>query len=201
MNKKAKDNGVAGYVRVSTRQQNGRMQEDAIAQWAQAKGIEVTLYRDKATGKNMDRPGWTKLEAAVRQGKVRQIVVWKLDRLGRTVSGLAKLFDDLRDRDVKLVSLTEGMDLSSPMGKLVGNVLASIAEFETELRGERVASGQAAARKRGKRWGGSRKGWTKLSAEQVQTIRKLHTGGTSKRSIAKMLGLSWPTIHKVCEVA
>ena len=188
---------VAGYVRVSSRQQNQQMQEDAIAAWGKVNGVTVKLYRDKATGKTMDRPGWTKLEAAIQAGKVKTLVTWKLDRLGRTVSGLVKLFADLRGRGVKLVSITEGFDLSTPMGRLVANIMASMAEYETELRGERVMGGQDAARKRGKRWGGSVKGWSKLSDEQVRSIRKLHKDGESKRSIARTMKLSWPTIHKV----
>jgi len=193
---KAEGKIVAAYIRVSTRQQDGRMQEKAIRQWAAAKGVRLTVYRDRFTGKTMDRPGWSKLEKAVRAGKVGRIVVWKLDRLGRTVSGLTKLFDDLRGRGVKLVSLTEGLDLSTPMGKLVANVLASVAQYETEVRGERVMAGQAAARARGKRWGGSKKGWTMLSDNQIQAIRDLYARGNSKRTIANMMKLSWPTVHK-----
>ena len=103
-------------------------------------------YSDKFTGKTMERPGWNMLEEAVRLGKVSQVVVWRIDRLGRTAKGLTGLFDDLRERQVNLVSLKDGIDLSTSAGHLMANVLASVAQYETEVRGERVAAGQAAAR-------------------------------------------------------
>ena len=190
---------TAAYVRVSTRQQDGKVQEAAILTWAKAHGVRPVFYRDKFSGKTMDRPGWRKLYQGILAGKVGTLVCWRLDRLGRTVSGLARLFDDLRDRGVTLISLTEGLDLSKPTGRLLANVLASISEFEGELRGERISAGQALARATGKRWGGSVKGWTKLTADQVKAIRKLHADGTSKRAIAAMMNLSWPTVSTVVE--
>lgn len=192
---------TAAYIRVSSRQQNQAMQETAVKAWAKAKGVKLQWYRDSFSGKTMERPGWLKLEADMRAGKIEQLIVWKLDRLGRTAAGLTKLFDELRERKIKLVSLTEGFDLSTTMGKLVANIMASVAEFETELRGERVAAGQALAKKNGKRWGGSRKGWTKLSAKKIDAILKLSKSGASKRSIAENLSLSWPTVNNIIKMA
>ena len=85
---------IAIYVRVSTRKQDTRSQEPDLKRWieAYADGTPVTWYRDKATGKTMDRPGWKRLEAAIDAGRVKTVVVWRLDRLGRTASGLCKLF-------------------------------------------------------------------------------------------------------------
>jgi len=194
---KRKENGVAAYVRVSSKQQNEAMQRDAIDTWAKAHGMDPTIYLDKQSGRTMDRPAWNRLDAAIQAGKVKVLLVWRLDRLGRTMSGLARLFDDLRERGVKLISLRENFDLLTPMGRMVAGVMASMAEYESELRGERVRGGQEAARKRGKTWGGSVRGWTKLTDEQVATIRKLHADGTSKRAIGRMLGISWPTVQKV----
>ena len=94
----------------------------------------------------MDRPGFERLMAAVRAGKVSTIVIWRLDRLGRTASGLTALFEDLRSREVNLVSLKDGLDLATPAGRLMANFLASVAAFETEVRAERVMAGLAAAR-------------------------------------------------------
>jgi len=177
---------AAAYIRVSTKQQNGAMQEKAIREWAAAKGQKLTVYRDKFTGKTMDRPGWSKLDKAIKAGKVGALVVWKLDRLGRTTSGLTSLFDELRERKIKLVSLTDGFDLSTITGRLVADILASVAAYETEVRGERIAAGQQAAKASGKRWGGSVKGWTKLSGEQLTNIRKMYRDGTTKSAIARM---------------
>ena len=192
---------TAAYIRVSTRQQNASMQERAIREWAKAKGVKLKFYRDEFTGRTMDRPGWNQLEADLFAGKLDRVITWKLDRLGRTVSGLTKLFDDLQERGVPLLSLTEGFDLTKPMGKLIANVMVSLAEYETELRGERVQAGQAAARARGVTWGGSKAGWTKLSKQQMQAVLRLHESGTSKRGIASMMGLSWPTVSKFIELS
>jgi DNA invertase Pin-like site-specific DNA recombinase len=99
-----------------------------------------------------------KLLKDIEAGKVSSIVVWRLDRLGRTAKGLTALFEDLRAEGVGLVSLKDSLDLSTPAGGLMCCVLASVAAYETEVRAERVLAGQAAARAAGKKWGGSQKG-------------------------------------------
>src|SRR5436190_1355920 len=149
---------VAIYLRVSSTGQDTKSQEPDLRRWAEAQDAPVKWYKDTATGKTMERPGWTKLEAAVRHGKVSAVVCWRIDRLGRTAKGLTALFDDLRERKVNLVSLKDSLDLSTPAGRLMANVLASVAQYETEVRGERVKAGQIVARQNGKRWGGSQPG-------------------------------------------
>jgi DNA invertase Pin-like site-specific DNA recombinase len=130
------------------------------------------------------------------------VVVWRIDRLGRTASGLTKLFDDLRERKVNLLSLKDGINLETPSGRMVANVLASIAQFETELRGERVLAGQAVARANGKRWGGSKAGVRKrVKPEQERWIRQLHKEGTPILRISKIVGFSRPTIYDVLRSA
>jgi len=99
----------------------------------------------------------------VRAGEVKRIVVWRLDRLGRTARGILELCDELQTFGVTLVSLKEGIDLSTPAGRLMISILASMAQFETEVRGERVKAGIAAAKARGQKWGGSKKGPRKLT--------------------------------------
>src|SRR5258706_10256715 len=91
-------------------------------------------------------------------GHVSRVVCWRIDRLGRTSSGLTALFDELRERKVNLVSLKDGIDLSTAAGKMLAGVLASVAAFETEVRAERVLAGQAVAKASGKNWGGAKKG-------------------------------------------
>src|SRR5208283_370678 len=152
-------NKVTGiYVRVSSKQQDQRSQEPDLKRWAAGQEVEVVWYRDKFTGRTMERPGMDKLLADMRAGKIGSIVVWRLDRLCRTAKGLTALFEDLRERGVNLISLRDGVDLSTPAGRLMANVLASVAAYETEVRAERVLAGQAAARAAGKTWGGSKKG-------------------------------------------
>ena len=189
---------VAIYARVSTRRQDTRSQEPDLKRWAEAQDEPVRWYRDKFTGKTMERPGWKKLEADIRAGKVEAVVVWRLDRLGRTARGLTALFDDLQSRHVGLVSLKEGLDLSTPAGRLMAHVLASVAQYETEVRGERVKAGQAVARANGKRWGGSKKGRrVKVTPLQARTIRSLKESGESVAAIARTMALSRPTVYSI----
>jgi DNA invertase Pin-like site-specific DNA recombinase len=187
---------TAAYIRVSTEHQNESLQRDAIQTWANAHGVQPAVYVDHFSGRTMDRPGWRNLEGALRAGRITRLVVWKLDRLGRTTSGLAHLFDELKERGVALESLTEGFDLAKPMGRLVADILASVAAYETEVRGERVRAGMRAARRRGKVFGGSEKGWTILSDEQVRAVRRLHAAGEPISTIARTLGINWRTARK-----
>jgi DNA invertase Pin-like site-specific DNA recombinase len=191
---------VAVYLRVSGKQQDTRSQEPDLRRWIDGQDEPVKLYRDQRSGKTMDRPGWAKLEKNVRMGRVSAVVVWRLDRLGRTASGLTALFDDLGARKVNLVSLRDGLDLATPAGRLMANVLASVAQYETEVRGERVRAGQAAARARGKRWGGSLKGARKkVTDAQVRVIHKLKLENEPISEIAKAVGLSRPTVYSVLD--
>jgi DNA invertase Pin-like site-specific DNA recombinase len=96
------------------------------------------------------------------------------------------------------VSMTEGLDLATPAGRLMANVLAGVAAYETEVRAERIMAGQAAAREAGKVWGGSPKGRRlKVSPEQETTLRRLKGEGLGVSAIARAVGLSRPTIYRV----
>ena len=193
---------TAIYVRVSTVQQTTRSQRGDLKRWAEAQepNGQVRWYEDKATGKNMDRPGWQKLQKAIDGGQVSKLVVWRLDRLGRTASGLCTLFEDLQAKKVRLVSLRDSIDLGTASGRLMANMLASIAAYETELRGERVKSGQIAARSAGKRWGGSVKGRRlKVTDQQVKAIVEMKSRGDRTTNIAKVTGLDRSTIYRIIQ--
>ncbi|PQO27667.1 DNA invertase [Blastopirellula marina] len=193
---------VAIYVRVSTNKQDTRSQEADLKRWAEAQEEPVKIYRDKFTGKSMERPGWEKLQEALERGEVSKVVVWRLDRLGRTAKGLTALFDDLVRRGVSLISLKDGVDLSTPAGRMLANVLASVAQFETEVRAERVLAGQQAAKAKGKQIGGRQTGARGQKVrEHEDTIRTLHAAGKSVSSIARTLNLSRPTIYSVLRTA
>ena len=192
---------VAVYVRVSSAGQSTASQEPDLKRWAEGQDQSVTWYRDQFTGKSMDRPGWNKLEAALEAGKVAAVVVWRLDRLGRTAKGLTALFDDLVVRKVNLVSLREGIDLATPAGRMIANVIASMAQYETEIRAERVLAGQAAARARGKHLG-RRPGIRtriKVTPEQEAQVRRLKAEGQGVTAIARATGLSRPTIYSILD--
>lgn len=188
---------IAIYVRVSSRRQDTRSQEPDLKRWAESYAdAPVKWYRDKMSGKTMDRPGWKRLEADIAVGKVSKIVVWRLDRLGRTAAGLTSLFEDLRRRGVGFESLRDKVDLSTPAGRLMANVLASVAAYENEIRGERIVAGQDVARANGKRWGGSEKGRrVKVTDEQLATVRRMQDEGATKSAMARATGLSRPTIY------
>lgn len=189
---------VAVYVRVSKKRgQDVRSQLPDLERWAAAQDQPVRWYRDKFTGKTMDRPGWKQLEADIQAGKVSAVACWRLDRLGRTARGLTALFDDLLRRKVNLVSLKDSLDLSTPAGRLLAHVLASVAQFETEVRAERIMAGQAAARAAGKVWGGGKRGRrVRLSVEKEEAIRQLHADGRPVAEIARIVELSRPTVYK-----
>jgi DNA invertase Pin-like site-specific DNA recombinase len=142
-----------------------------------------------------------KLIAELHACHLERIVVWRLDRLGRTTKGLCELFEELQERRVDLVSLRDGFSLASPAGRLHARILASVAEYETEVRTERVLAGQAVAKKRGQRWGGSKKGWRwKVSEEQIEEIRSMRSSGKRITHIARVTGLSRPTVYAIIRI-
>lgn len=190
---------TAVYLRVSSARQDTASQEPDLKRWAEGQAGPVRWYRDKFTGKTMDRPGWGQLVRDVEAGRVGAVVVWRLDRLGRTAKGLTALFEDLRGRSVNLVSLRDGLDLATPAGRLMANVLASVAQYETEVRAERVIAGQAVAREKGVRFGrpigtGRR---IKVTPEQEATARRLKGEGAKVAAIARATGLSRPTVYSI----
>jgi DNA invertase Pin-like site-specific DNA recombinase len=169
-----------------------------LERWAAAHDGPVEWFRDTFTGRTLQRPGMEAMLDAMHGGKIDRIVVWRLDRLGRTTRGLCQLFDELRERKVDLVSLKDGFSLDSPAGRLHARILASVAEYETEIRAERVAAGQAVARRKGKRWGGSKKGWRwKVSDDQLVAIHEMRAANKPISQIARVTGLSRPTIYRV----
>ncbi len=204
---------VAIYERVSSRGQKLDSQHHDLTTWAtgqQASGQTIKWYSDKFTGKTLDRPGMTKLLADIRGGKVKAVVVWRLDRLGRTAKGLTALFDELVALKVNFVSLKDGIDLSTPAGRLIANVLASVASYETEVRAERIAAGKAA--KQAKidaiiqaggtppvvNKGGRPKGIPNKVTPTVQTmILQMKAERKKVAMIARELNLSRQTVYEV----
>jgi DNA invertase Pin-like site-specific DNA recombinase len=189
---------IAIYLRVSSKRQDTRSQIPDLKRWADAQDDPIRWFEDKQTGTTMERPGWLKLEQSIRSGKISHVVVWRLDRLGRTASGLTALFEVLRERKVNLVSIKDGLDLSTSAGRLMANILASIAQFETELRGERIRAGIEAAKANGKTWGGSKAGVRKkVDRTKERLIKRMRADGEKVSAIARTLGLSRPTVYDV----
>jgi DNA invertase Pin-like site-specific DNA recombinase len=193
------------YLRVSKGHgQDVESQKPDLERWKKTlpKNDTVTWYTDKMTGKVMDRPAFNELMADVKRGKVKTIVVWRLDRLGRTAAGLTALFDDLKAAKVNLISIKDGLDLSTNAGTLMANVLASVAQYETEVRRERITAGLAVAKANGKRLGrkpsadgkGPR---IKVTAEQETIVKRLKSEGQGVSAIARTTGLSRPTVYSI----
>jgi DNA invertase Pin-like site-specific DNA recombinase len=147
------DTWDAIYVRVSSRGQKEASQLPDLERWVRAQESEPRWYRDKFTGKTLHRPGWDGLWADLLASKVKRVVVWRIDRLARTASGLTALFDELLSRDVTLISLRDNVDLKTPAGRLMGGMLASVAQYETEVRSERQIAGIEAAKAAGVKFG------------------------------------------------
>ena len=189
---------IAVYVRVSKRNgQDVRSQLPDLERWTAAQDRPVRWYRDRFTGRTMSRPAWNRLQAAIDAAEVSAVVVWRLDRLGRTAKGLTALFHDLREKKINLISLKDGLDLGTAAGRLMANVLASVAQFETEVRAERIIAGQEAARAAGKVWGGGKPGRrVRLSKEKEAAIVQMKRDGKPIAEIARVVGLSRPTVYK-----
>jgi len=177
-----------GYARVSTRDQNLDLQVDAL----KAASCE-RIYRDVASGAKTARPALDELLGQLRAGDL--LVIWKLDRMGRSLKHLVELVGSLIERKVGLLSLNDPIDTTSAQGRLVFNLFASLAEFERELIRERTQAGLSAARSRG-RVGGRPKGLpsqaeaTALAAETLYRERKL-----SVAAIAQKLHVSKSTLY------
>jgi DNA invertase Pin-like site-specific DNA recombinase len=193
---------LAIYARVSSNQQDMRSQEldlKALAAQAESKGEEVRWYRDKSTGTNFNRAGWERLEADLNAGKITRLAVWRLDRLGRTAGETIQLLDRLEANGTGFISLRDGFDPSTPSGRLQRNILASVAQFETEVRRERQLNGIAAARAAngGKcPWGGRKEGARiTLTREKEKLARKLKAEGMPVAEIARNLGIARKTVY------
>ena len=115
------------YVRVSSKKQDHKSQLPDLKRWEAAHDGPARWYKDTFTGKGMERPGMDTLMDDLRAGKLDRIVIWRLDRLGRTAHGLCELFDELRARKVDLVSIRDGFSLDTPSGRLHARILASVA--------------------------------------------------------------------------
>lgn len=186
---------IAAYVRVSTVGQNEAGQVDQITRWANGNGInpgQISWYVDKQTGDTMDRPEFLRLQGDIFAGKVETVVLWKLDRLSRKLTEGITTLGDWCDRGLRVVSVTQQIDFSGTVGRLIAAVLLAVAEMEQETRKERQRAGIEAAKKRGVykgRKAGSRKG----SPKRVVELR--HTGLTDGE-IASSLGICRRTVQR-----
>lgn len=176
---------LIGYARVSTGDQNLDLQKAALVR-AECEQI----FEDTVSGKNARRPG---LRRAIRRLKPGDsLVVWKLDRLGRSVRDLITLVSELQDRGIHFRSLTDSIDTSTPAGRFFFHVMSALAEMERELIVERTRAGLAVAREQG-RVGGRRRVMTE---EVVEQCRRMLENGATRQQIADVIGVGVKTIYK-----
>lgn len=183
---------VALYARVSTVHggQNPEMQLWEMREYCERRNwIIAGEYVDRASGLRDSRPSLNLLFKDATQRKFDSVLVWKLDRFGRSLRHLVNCLAELQALGVKFVSLKDSLDLSTPAGTLMCHVLCCMSQFEASLARERVISGLAHARRRGKRLGRPTK------TVDVDRINSLRTSGHSWRQIAGMMKLSVGTIH------
>ncbi len=175
-----------GYARVSTADQNLDLQNDAL----DSAGCEK-IYTDKMSGAKTARPGLDQILGILRKGDT--LVVWKLDRLGRSLKHLIQVMNQLEERGIYFKSVQESLDTSTPGGKLIFHVFGALAEFERDIIRERTLAGLAAARSRGRKGGRPRK----LSKKQVEIATNLMKDiSIPIVEICKTLGVSKATLYR-----
>lgn len=176
---------IIGYARVSTQDQNPALQTDALV----AAGCEQ-VFHEKATGTTRERPELVACLRTLRAGDT--LVVWKLDRLARSLKDLVEIIDDLQKRGVGFRSLTEAIDTTSTGGRLVFHIFGALAEFEHSLIRERTIAGLAAARARGRR-GGRKLAMSKTDVRKAAAM--LSDPAITKTEVARHFGVSRVTLN------
>ncbi|MEM8944577.1 MAG: recombinase family protein [Planctomycetota bacterium] len=189
---------IACYCRVSSKRQKTDSQKEEIKRWLKGNGVKlasVTWFEDKETGKTLKRPAFDELQSAVFEGKVRTIVVWKLDRISRRLKDGINLLAEWCECGVRVVSVTQQIDLTGPVGRMVASVMFGLAEIELEYRRERQAAGIRVAKQRGI-YQGRQKGTTKAKPTRARQLRKqgftiseiANALDVSERSVFRYLG-------------
>jgi len=181
---------VIGYARVSTSEQDVRLQVDAL----EKAGCERKLiFIDKISGSTTERPGLEKCLAVLEPQDI--LLVWRLDRLGRSMSHLVKLIEDLRKRNIGFKSLCDGaIDTTTASGELIFNIFSSLAQFELRLIQERTKAGLEAARARGKKGGRNKLLTTDPIILTAKNMHKNH--GMSVSDICKTLKISKASFYR-----
>ena len=178
---------VIGYARVSTKEQDLSLQLDALSKY----GCD-RIFTDKISSVK-ERQGLTDALSYLRDGDT--LVVWKLDRLCRSLPDLIKISELIRTTGAQLVSITESIDTSTPAGRLYFNILGALGQMERELIQERVKAGLAAARRRGKVPGKPR-----VSEEKLELARRELSAGRTYPEVARILGVHPQTLYRLVPV-
>ena len=171
---------IIGYIRVSKNKQLTALQDDAMARAGCSR-----IFTDKMNGKRFDRPEFLKMLDILRPGDI--LVVWRLDRLGRSLKELIETVNMLAARGVELRSLKEHIDTTTPTGRLMFHVIAALAEFERDIISERTQAGLEAARARGRK-GGRPRAIEKITPAQLARAKALYAA--KQNSVAEIMALT-----------
>lgn len=186
---------VAAYVRVSTKGQKTDSQEQEIKSWLRNNGYDlrqVEWYIDRVSGKTLKRPEFDRLQSDIFDGTVKTVVCWKLDRLSRRLRDGVNLLAEWCERGLKIVVVTQRIELNGAVGRMIAAVMLGLAEIELEFRAERQAAGIKAAKRRGI-YLGRRAGTTKAKPKRALALRER---GLNDSEIATALGTSVRTVQR-----
>lgn len=189
---------IACYCRVSTRQQKNDSQESEIKKWVEGNGIDlsqVEWYLDHETGKTLNRPEFSRLQKDIFDGRVKTVVVWKLDRLSRRLKDGVNLLADWCERGLKIIVIAQQIELNGPVGRMIAAVMLGLAEIELEYRRERQMAGIEVARTKG-RFTGRKAGTTKAKPQRAAELKKQ---GLTAPEIANAMGTSLRTVWRYLE--
>ncbi|MDF7662140.1 recombinase family protein [Erwiniaceae bacterium L1_54_6] len=181
---------LIGYVRVSTNDQNTDLHRVAL----QSADCELIL-EDKISGTKADRPGLRRVIKTLKAGDT--LVVWKLDRLGRSMRNLVMLIEELKEKGINFRSLTDSIDTGMPMGRFFVHIMGALAEMKRELIVERTTAGLAAARAKGRIGGRQRI----MTPEVVERARRMIANGATLNQVAMVLELSSQTVYRYIPAA
>ena len=182
-----------GYARVSTKDQNLSLQKDAL----QKEGCEL-IFKEKASGAKSDRPELRRMIDQLRKGDI--VIIWKLDRLGRSLRDLVNLVTEIQDKEAGLKSLNDSIDTTTPQGKLTFHIFASLAEFERDIISTRTRAGLESARARGRK-GGRPKGLSNEARNKTIIAKSLYDKrDMSVTEICQYLNISRSTFYKYIRV-
>jgi DNA invertase Pin-like site-specific DNA recombinase len=195
MNEKA----IACYVRVSTSGQNVNGQRAEIEKWLEMNSVDagrVRWYPDVESGATLDRPGFERMQQDIRKGEISTVVVYKLDRLSRSLRGGINLLSDWSERGLRVVVVSQQIDFNGVVGKLIASLMLGLAEIELQHIRERQRAGIEAARAAGK-YKGARAGFRKGDSGRAIELRNM---GLTHAEVAKSLGVSTKTVSRYLKI-
>ena len=181
---------AAIYIRVSTADQNTDMQLGALKRYCEMHDLPYTVYEEKLSGTNTDRPELQRMMKDITNGMYSKLIVWKLDRFSRSVADLIKLLKAVNDADCGFVSLHESIDMSTAVGRMMFHVMASFAQFTSDTIRENVTAGLAAKKARGERVGPA------PMYLDMATIKRLQRDGVKVADIARRFGISRSQLYR-----